>query len=88
MTVKEIKELIKDTGYCFDTYHDFSGINDRRRENHNALIKENIRLVAANAKRTKWNVLKVNSDSNPPLTVIATHLNFEDAMKLGDGLSK
>ena len=57
MKVKEIKTIINGTGFSFETYHDFSGIHDRWIDNHNVLIKDNVRLVPINRTRSLWKAL-------------------------------
>ena len=88
MTVKEIRTLIDGTGYHFETHHDFTGIHDKHVEKHNSLIKGNVKLVATNKTRTKWNVFKIEDNSNPPLKIVARDLSLEEAMKLGNELNE
>lgn len=60
MKIAEIKSTIAGTGFDFMTYHDFSGVYDRYRENHNLLkYKDNVCVCikAKNDKRDKWCVL-------------------------------
>ena len=70
MNIKEIKEIIKNTGFSFETYHDFTGIHDRYRDNHDVLINGTHRLVAVNKKRTLWKAFGRDSINPMPLPAL------------------
>lgn len=59
MTVKQIRELIKDYPVEFDKIHDFTGKNDRYHENHNRLVSNDnlFTLSSLNVTRSLWKVM-------------------------------
>lgn len=53
MTIKEIKEKIKDTDLQFETYID----KGRIKYNHNVLVNDIYRLVASDKVKSRWSVM-------------------------------
>ena len=51
MTIHEIENAISETGFEFETYHNST-------KSTKVLVKDNMRLVAKNNTREKWNVIK------------------------------
>ena len=59
ITIKEIKELIKNTGFDFQYFHDLTGTlrnatHDVYIRNSNVLIRDNICITAKNRYKNIW----------------------------------
>ncbi len=79
MRIKEIENIIQNTCFRFEEYHDFSGIHDRYIVNHDVLISDNYRLAAMNKARTKWRVFKITNEDTP-LKKIVENIALEQAV--------
>lgn len=81
MTIKDIQNIMKDTTFNFEHFHDFRGMYDRYKPNHDVIIGKVddifYRICAINRNKNIWKVLKVEDT----YTKLVENVSLEDALK-------
>lgn len=78
MKIAEIQNLISGTPFHFETFRDFRGVYDRKKENHNVITNGYYRIVARNTARTKWQVTTFTQDGQ--LVLMSKVLSLKDCL--------